>query len=312
MKKVLALIFSALLTVVVLSACGNSSSANKIAGYKAYSVNVKSIKADKDGENYTIIGTSDAPDGSKIYVTSADSSFIDYGSNAATSSDDIESWAKVKDGKFKATVDPVNLYDDDFKSGQKLSVYVFALKDFNKKVDSSYEFTKSQMKNIKGFASKNTFTITDDVANYFNSLSDNSDSDSSDDSNSSDDTSAPNPGDLSSYNTGITYDQLARNPDQYKKKKVTFTGEVAQVIDQDGVSELRLAVNGDYDNIILVDISDKALNGSRVLENDLVTVYGVSNGITSYTSTSNEPISIPSMIAVSLDDKGKASDDYGE
>lgn len=314
MKKVLALLFSVLLTVVVLSACGNSSSVHKVAGYKMYSVNVKSVKEDKDDHEFTVTGTTDAPDGSKIYAASTDTSYVEYGSNAASSTDDITSWAKVKNGKFKANVDPNNLYYGKFTTGQKVSAYIFAIQGFNQGMDSSYKFTKSQMKSIKSFASTNTFSITDEIRDYLNNIYEKTKSgDSGDDSSdSSDDTSAPNPGDLSSYSTGITYDQLARNPDQYKKKKVTFTGEVAQVIDQDGVSELRLAINGNYDNIILVDVPDKALKGSRVLENDLVTVYGISDGITNYTSTTNQPISIPSMVGLALDDKGTAPDDYGD
>ncbi|KPN83588.1 hypothetical protein RZ76_05520 [Apilactobacillus kunkeei] len=312
MKKVLALIFSALLTVVVLSACGNSSSAHKVAGYKMYSVNVKSIKEDKEYHEFTVTGTTDAPDGSKIYAAGTDTSYVQYGSNAASA--DVDSWAKVKDGKFKADVDPNSLYYGKITTGQKMSAYIFAIEGFNQGIDSSYQFTKSQMKSIKAFASVSTFSITDEIKDYLNNLYKNAKSAATgdDSSDSSDDESAPNPGDLSSYNTGITYDQLARNPDQYKKKKVTFTGEVAQVIDQDGVSELRLAVDGDYDNIILVDVSDKVLKGSRVLENDLVTVYGISDGITNYTSTTNQPISIPSMIGLALDDKGTAPDDYGD
>lgn len=236
------------------------------------------------------------------------------GENAASSTSDIDSWAKVKDGKFKANVDPNNMYYGKFTTGQKVSAYIFAIKGFDQGTDSTYQFTKSQMNKIKGFAATSTFSITDEIKDYLNNIFKNtkSGSDRDDDSDSSDDTSAPSAGDLSSYNTGITYDQLARTPDQYKKKKVTFTGEVAQVIDQDGVTELRLAVDGDYDNIILVDIPNKALKGSRVLEDDLVTVYGISAGITNYTSTTNQPISIPSMVGLALDDKGKASDDYGD
>lgn len=52
------------------------------------------------------------------------------------------------------------------------------------------------------------------------------------------------------YNTGITYDQLARTPDDYLAEKVKFSGEVLQVMESDGYTAIRLAVNGDYDNVI--------------------------------------------------------------
>lgn len=114
------------------------------------------------------------------------------------------------------------------------------------------------------------------------------------------------------YNSGITYDQVARTPKDYKGKNIEFTGEVAQVIEDGGVSELRLAVNGNYDDIILVDVPKKVLNGSRVLENDLITVGGTSVGTVSYKSTLGAKITVPAMVAFALNDKGTASDDYGE
>lgn len=324
MKKILTLLFSATLIIFVLSACGNNASSekHKVAGYSMYSVKVKSIKEDKDNHAFDVTGTTDAPDGSKIYAATPDSSYVTYGSNAATDIKDIDKWAKVSDGKFKVCVDPNNLYYGKYKTGQKVQAVIVAIKGFDQSVDSDYQFTKSRMKTIKSFATTSTFTITDEIRDYLNSIyektkdgsSDDSNSDSNNDDSSDTDSNSDDSDstDLSSYNTGITYDQLARNPDQYKKKKVSFTGEVAQSLEQDGVTELRLAVDGDYDNIILVDIPNKALKGSRVLEDDLITVYGTSAGIVKYTSTSNEPISVPSMLAVSLDDKGKAPDDYGD
>lgn len=103
-----------------------------------------------------------------------------------------------------------------------------------------------------------------------------------------------------SYNTGVTYDQLARTPDDYEGKKVSFSGTVVQVLEDDGVTEMRLAVNGDYDTIILVDILDSDRGSSHVLENDNITVYGKSTGTTTYESTMGGDITIPSMIAKKL------------
>ena len=113
------------------------------------------------------------------------------------------------------------------------------------------------------------------------------------------------------YKTGITFDQIARTPDDYKGKKIEFTGKVLQVMEEDDYTEIRLAVDGDYDNVILVDIDSDIMNGSRILEDDLVTVSGVSDGTTTYESTSGANITIPAMTAKIVNDQGKASDDYG-
>ena len=114
-----------------------------------------------------------------------------------------------------------------------------------------------------------------------------------------------------SYKSGITYDQVARNPDDYLGKKINFTGRVLQVMESGSKVQLRLGVDGNYDNVILVEANTSALNGGRVLEDDLVTAAGYSAGIMSYKSTIGGKISIPSMDAKIISDQGAASDDYG-
>lgn len=113
------------------------------------------------------------------------------------------------------------------------------------------------------------------------------------------------------YKTGVTFDQIARTPDDYEGKKIEFTGKVLQVMEEDDYTEIRLAVDGDYDNVILVDVDSNIMNGSRILEDDLVTVSGVSDGTTTYESTSGANITIPAMTAKIINNQGKASDDYG-
>ncbi|EEJ42695.1 hypothetical protein [Leuconostoc mesenteroides] len=117
--------------------------------------------------------------------------------------------------------------------------------------------------------------------------------------------------DPNSYKTGITYDQVARTPDDYEGKKMQFTGRVIQVIEDKSETQIRLAVDGNSDNIILVGFDPDILNGSRILEDDLVTVSGTSVGTVSYKSTMGGKITIPAMAAKIINDQGKASDDYG-
>ena len=96
------------------------------------------------------------------------------------------------------------------------------------------------------------------------------------------------------YDTGITYDQLARTPDDYKEKKAKFTGKVIQVIEGNGETDLRIAVNQNYDTVLMVAYDPK-ISSTRILENDNVTVKGVSQGIYTYDSTMGGKISVPSM-----------------
>ena len=104
------------------------------------------------------------------------------------------------------------------------------------------------------------------------------------------------PTDTSDYETGITYDQLARTPNDYEGNLVKFTGEVVQVMDDTENNEvsIRLAVDGDYDNILFCGYSSDIVT-SRVLENDTITIYGVSYGLYSYESALGGQITIPAV-----------------
>lgn len=98
------------------------------------------------------------------------------------------------------------------------------------------------------------------------------------------------------YETGITYDQLARTPDDYYFEKVKFYGRVVQLIEGDEYNNLRVAVDDNYDQIILIEYDPSTLD-IRILEDDYITAYGYSMGIISYQSTMGGKISIPAMIA---------------
>ena len=100
--------------------------------------------------------------------------------------------------------------------------------------------------------------------------------------------------DVSMFRSDISYDEIARHPNDYDGELLTFSGEVAQVIESDGMTELRIAVDGDYDDIIY-GIYDNRILDSRLLEDDKIQFYGESCGIISYQSTLGETISIPSM-----------------
>lgn len=103
------------------------------------------------------------------------------------------------------------------------------------------------------------------------------------------------------YETGITYDQLARTPNDYIGKKVKFSGKVLQVIEGSGTTiQIRLAVNDNYDTVLLGEYSSSIV-ASRVLEDDEITVYGISAGTISYKSTMGGTITIPGVAIEKID-----------
>lgn len=96
------------------------------------------------------------------------------------------------------------------------------------------------------------------------------------------------------YDTGITYDQLARTPDDYIFEKVKFRGKVIQVMEGDGITQIRLAVNDNYDTVLYGEF-DVSILDSRILEDDTITVRGLSTGLLTYESTMGGSISIPGI-----------------
>lgn len=93
----------------------------------------------------------------------------------------------------------------------------------------------------------------------------------------------------------IDYITLSRNPDQYIGQKYKFSGKILQVLEGEDSTQYRLAVDGNYDNVLYLEI-DKDDLAQRILEDDLVTVYGLSVGTISYKSTLGGKITIPGLL----------------
>ena len=99
------------------------------------------------------------------------------------------------------------------------------------------------------------------------------------------------------WNPEITYDQLARTPDDYMGKDITFAGKVLQVMEDSSSkqTQLRIATSDDYDKVMLVGY-DSSILKSRVLEDDEIRFYGTSIGLVTYQSTMGGNITIPAAI----------------
>lgn len=63
--------------------------------------------------------------------------------------------------------------------------------------------------------------------------------------------------------------------------------------------QLRMAVDDNYDNILLASY-DSSIMSSRVLQNDNITIKGMSTGVITYKSTMGGDITIPSVTADSI------------
>ena len=94
------------------------------------------------------------------------------------------------------------------------------------------------------------------------------------------------------YSADYSYDQLARNPDTYIGQKVKITGKVLQAETGDDICYARVAMNSNYDTVVFVTY-DKDLLGYRLLEDDVITVYGTACSTYSYKAVSGATITIP-------------------
>ncbi len=58
------------------------------------------------------------------------------------------------------------------------------------------------------------------------------------------------------------YTDVARNPDSFMGEKISFTGKVLQVIEGDSETDLRIATDGGYDDVVFVGFDPSILEAS--------------------------------------------------
>ncbi len=95
-----------------------------------------------------------------------------------------------------------------------------------------------------------------------------------------------------------TYQQMARNPEKFKGTNVKLTGEVIQALYGDDDVDLRVNITQKgtystwYTDTVYV-IYDTEEGEDKILEDDIITIYGTSLGDYTYTSTMGSPITLP-------------------
>ena len=97
-----------------------------------------------------------------------------------------------------------------------------------------------------------------------------------------------------------TYEEIARTPDKYKGELAVFTGEVIQVQETWGTTILRVNITkeGDeyfsyYTDTVYVDY--EFTDELKILENDIITMYGELQGEQSYKTVLGQYVTIPSV-----------------
>lgn len=103
----------------------------------------------------------------------------------------------------------------------------------------------------------------------------------------------------------VTYDNLARRPEYYKGKRVGLQGKVSQIISEEGLDVLlRVSVtieNADFDfwtDDISVRYTKESTDEARILEDDIINIYGVSEGLKTYElNIGDSTVSMPHIYA---------------
>ena len=95
-----------------------------------------------------------------------------------------------------------------------------------------------------------------------------------------------------------TFEQMARNPDNFKGTNVKVTGEVIQALYGYGSVSLRVNITKEgnyttyYTDTIYVTYTPEE-GEDKILEDDIITIYGTSDGEYTYTSTIGASVTLP-------------------
>jgi hypothetical protein len=99
--------------------------------------------------------------------------------------------------------------------------------------------------------------------------------------------------------SSVSYKVLEKDPSSYMGTPAVFTGQVVQIMESNGQGVIRLAVTkdsfGNWDSSSIVYIQYTGHND--VVDDDVVTVYGLLAGPQTYASQANFQITVPSMYA---------------
>lgn len=102
--------------------------------------------------------------------------------------------------------------------------------------------------------------------------------------------------DLDNARTDLTYDDLMRYPDDYLFETIQLSGTVIQTMQADGEVQHRVALNDNYDTVVLIGYDEDTVDG-RIIDNDYITFTGSSYGTTTYETVMGAELELPVIYA---------------
>jgi hypothetical protein len=97
----------------------------------------------------------------------------------------------------------------------------------------------------------------------------------------------------------VSYDEIARDDDALKGEKLTFKGEVIQAMNGTYRMNVTETTYG-YTDTILFTADDSSLSG-KVIEDDIVIIWGVSKGNYTYEALLGNKVTVPRIQVVYLE-----------
>jgi hypothetical protein len=98
----------------------------------------------------------------------------------------------------------------------------------------------------------------------------------------------------------LSYDDLARYPDEHKGKAVKYQGKIVQ---KAGDTVLRVDITrGEYGlwkNTVWIDLKGQAKE-AKILEDDVIEFVGITNGTRTYEAIFGNTVTIPRMTAYEI------------
>lgn len=97
-----------------------------------------------------------------------------------------------------------------------------------------------------------------------------------------------------------TYKEISRNPDNYKGAYAHFKGKIIQSIESGDSYTFRVNITKNYYSYIdtiLVTYTKKESSESRLLEDDIVDIYGLLAGTHTYETVMGNEVTIPLLLA---------------
>lgn len=286
-----------ILSMVLLTSCGNKYVA-KVGNKEIYQTNIDRVAHD-DTCDWVLSGTTDAPDDSKILVTTYDKESEEYGINGSESSKSPTNLGIVQNGKFKVNVDPIEIADlSDQTIGKKTKLLVFAVKNYDRKwVDTT--IPKNIVNNARKILQPETVSISKSQDTYIKSLNkhdtsskskDNSNSSKKNDSNEYNATEGENNAQV------LNYGQLIKSDNFVGKSYHISKAEVLQAEEQSGKTLLLAYIDDDPDHLFMILYNGK----TSAVEDDYIDVQGIFDKREEYKTQIGGSNRVPLLIAQNI------------